>query len=93
MVSICVTLGARTPLPACLPVRSVFITTTGEAPGTNRLEVVGTKGKLVSEAGVLTFSQNSIASDAAIRGEGDLKTETYQVRTGTGLDYRTVHDM
>eukprot|EP00329_Picozoa_sp_Boothbay-MS584-11_P004878 47233_4 len=42
----------------------VFITTTGEAPGTNRLEVVGTKGKLVSEGGVLTFTENSIGSDA-----------------------------
>ena len=29
----------------------VFITTTGEAPGTNRLEISGTKGKLLSEGG------------------------------------------
>ena len=28
----------------------VFVTTTGEAPGTNRLEIVGTRGKLVMEA-------------------------------------------
>ena len=27
----------------------VFVTTTGEAPGTNRLEIVGTKGRLVAE--------------------------------------------
>eukprot|EP01051_Picozoa_sp_SAG22_P014181 SAG22_NODE_1684_length_3811_cov_1.797414_5_plen_82_part_00 len=29
----------------------VFITTTGEAPGTNRLEIVGTNGRLVAEVG------------------------------------------
>lgn len=31
----------------------VFITSTGESPGTNRLEIVGTKGKLVLEDGLL----------------------------------------
>ena len=34
----------------------VFITTTGEYPGTNRLEISGTKGKLVIENGRLTHS-------------------------------------
>ena len=33
----------------------VFITTTGEAPGTNRLEVVGDRGKVVLEGGKITF--------------------------------------
>lgn len=33
----------------------VFITTTGDAPGTNRFEVSGTKGKLVCENNKLTF--------------------------------------
>lgn len=33
----------------------VFVTTTGDAPGTNRFEVTGTKGKLVCENGRLTF--------------------------------------
>ena len=32
-----------------------FITTTGEAPGTNRLEVAGDRGKIVAENGALTF--------------------------------------
>ena len=27
----------------------VFVTTTGEAPGTNRLEIVGTAGRLVAD--------------------------------------------
>lgn len=33
----------------------VFITTTGEAPGTNRFEVAGDRGKIVIEDGTLTF--------------------------------------
>lgn len=34
---------------------AVFITTTGEAPGTNRYEVTGDRGKIVIEDGKLTF--------------------------------------
>lgn len=33
----------------------VFVTTTGDAPGTNRFEVTGTRGKLVCENNTLTF--------------------------------------
>ncbi|MBR1585245.1 MAG: Gfo/Idh/MocA family oxidoreductase [Clostridia bacterium] len=33
----------------------VFVTTTADAPGTNRLEITGTKGKLVCENDELTF--------------------------------------
>ena len=33
----------------------VFITTTGEAPGTNRFEIVGDNGKVVMEGGNITF--------------------------------------
>jgi predicted dehydrogenase len=32
-----------------------FITTTGEAPGTDRLEIAGDRGKIVSEGGKLQF--------------------------------------
>jgi predicted dehydrogenase len=32
-----------------------FVTTTGEAPGTNRLEIAGDRGKIVAEAGKLHF--------------------------------------
>src|SRR5690625_3926288 len=35
----------------------IFITTTGEAPGTNRFEVTGDKGKIVIENNQLTFHQ------------------------------------
>ena len=33
----------------------LFITTTGECPGTNRLEIAGDRGKLVAEGGKLKF--------------------------------------
>jgi len=38
----------------------VFITTTGEAPGTNRLEVAGERGKLLIEGGKISFIRNEI---------------------------------
>ena len=39
----------------------MFITTTGEAPGTNRLEISGTGGKLLSENGkTLTWYKNAV---------------------------------
>ncbi|MBW8015659.1 MAG: Gfo/Idh/MocA family oxidoreductase [Planctomycetes bacterium] len=38
----------------------VFIASTGEAPGTNRLEICGEKGKVVLEGENLRFSRNEI---------------------------------
>lgn len=35
----------------------VFVTTTGEAPGTNRLEIVGDRGKIVYEDGNIQFQR------------------------------------
>lgn len=35
----------------------IFVTSTAEAPGTNRLEIAGTRGKLVMEDGKLYFSR------------------------------------
>jgi predicted dehydrogenase len=34
-----------------------FVTTTGEAPGTNRLEIAGDRGRIVAENGKLTFTR------------------------------------
>lgn len=45
----------------------MFITTTGEAPGTNRFEVSGTKGKLVCENGKLMFHKNIDDSSELIK--------------------------
>ena len=39
-----------------------FITTTGEAPGTNRLEISGTGGKLLVEGRGLVYYKNSVDS-------------------------------
>ena len=36
----------------------VFITSTGEAPGTNRFEIAGTRGKVVLENSRLSFARN-----------------------------------
>ncbi len=38
----------------------IFVTTTGDAPGTNRLEITGTKGKAVCENDQLTFWRNTV---------------------------------
>jgi predicted dehydrogenase len=35
----------------------IFVSSTGEAPGTNRLEIIGTKGKLVLENNRLAFAR------------------------------------
>lgn len=39
----------------------VFITSTGEAPGTNRLEIVGDRGKLVLENQKISFTRNEVS--------------------------------
>lgn len=38
----------------------VFVTTTGEAPGTNRLEIAADRGRLVVEDGKIIFSRNEV---------------------------------
>ena len=38
----------------------VFITTTGEAPGTNRLEIVGDRGKAILEGNTITFYRTTV---------------------------------
>ncbi|MBP1587904.1 MAG: Gfo/Idh/MocA family oxidoreductase [Clostridia bacterium] len=40
---------------------AVFITTTGEAPGTNRLEISGSLGKIVIEKGVLSYTKLGVS--------------------------------
>jgi len=39
----------------------VFITSTGEAPGTNRLEIAGTRGRIVVEKDKMTFTRNEVS--------------------------------
>lgn len=40
----------------------VFVTTTAEAPGTDRLEIVGDRGKLVVENGRITVVRNDVSA-------------------------------
>lgn len=40
--------------------RGVFITTTGEAPGTNRLEIAAERGKVVVEGDSFVFQRNAV---------------------------------
>jgi predicted dehydrogenase len=42
----------------------VFITTTGEAPGINRLEIVGTRATLTLRGGEITMVRNEVDADA-----------------------------
>ncbi len=45
----------------------VFITTTGEAPGTNRLEIAAERGKIVYENDRLAFTRNEVEMSAFSR--------------------------
>ena len=41
----------------------VFISSTGETPGSNRFEIAGTKGRLILENDKLTLTRNAVPSD------------------------------
>ncbi len=63
----------------------VFVTSTGDAPGTNRLEADGTRGKAVIEDDVLTFRRNAEDSLSWSRScpEGFRKPESEPVSVET----------
>ena len=52
----------------------VFITSTGEAPGTNRLEIIGEQGKLVSENGGLCFIRNEVSTNDVLKNSPEKYT-------------------
>jgi predicted dehydrogenase len=45
----------------------LFITSTGEAPGTNRLEITGDRGKVVIEDGKVTFTRNEVPANEFLK--------------------------
>lgn len=45
----------------------LFVTSTGEAPGTNRLEIAGDRGKLVMENDRVVFTQNEVPATEFLR--------------------------
>ncbi len=50
----------------------VFIASTGEAPGTNRLEVAGERGKVVIEGNSLRFTRNEVSSTPFLEETAEL---------------------
>jgi predicted dehydrogenase len=60
----------------------VFITSTGEAPGTNRLEVTGERGKVVYENDSISFTRNEIEMTKFSRTtkEGFATPDIWQVK-------------
>lgn len=50
-----------------------FVTTTGEAPGTNRFEIDGDRGKLVYESGMITFTR----TEQSVRELCDTSPESF----------------
>ena len=61
----------------------VFVSTTGEAPGTNRLEIAGTMGKIVLENDTLVFTRNAVSMIEQIKtaslGFGKPETTTTEI--------------
>jgi predicted dehydrogenase len=45
----------------------MFVTSTGEAPGSDRLEIAGDQGKLVLENGKLSFTRNEMGAQEFLR--------------------------
>lgn len=73
----------------------VFITTTGEYPGTNRLEISGSKGKLVAEDGKLIFTKLGVDERefcfGATQGFGSPPKETYEIHhEGGGQQHKGI---
>lgn len=70
----------------------VFITSTGDAPGTNRFEVLGDKGKIVIENNKLSFWRNRVSSTefSKTSKEGFASPETWLCEipiTGTNTQH------
>ncbi len=67
----------------------VFITSTHDAPGTNRLEITGTGGKIIIERGKLIFTKNEVFEpDFSVTNErfmGKPKTKKYKYGLISGI--------
>ena len=73
----------------------VFITSTGEAPGTNRLEICGEMGKIVVENDSVRFYRNEVGSLEFSRStsEGFAKPEIWDINIpvlGSGGQHREI---
>ncbi|MCY3833141.1 MAG: Gfo/Idh/MocA family oxidoreductase [Chloroflexi bacterium] len=68
-----------------------FITTTGESPGSNRLEIAGENGKLVYQDGELLFYRNEWSSIKQIRESDDGFQKAPFARELVAYEARTTH--
>ncbi len=71
-----------------------FVTSTGEAPGTNRLEVCGEQGKLVAEHGKLTFvrTRQNVQKFCDTSPDGFARPETWTIEVPThSRDFGEMH--
>ena len=75
----------------------VFITTTGEYPGTNRLEITGSKGKLVYEKGHLMYTKLSVDEReftfSTNQGFARIENETVELEIPQGLTVYRVRNI
>ncbi len=68
----------------------VFVTSTGEAPGTNRLEVVGDLGKVILDSRGLELTRNQASTMEYLKNSPDRygrppsRTEAFALAPGTG---------
>jgi predicted dehydrogenase len=69
------TIEVEDEVTACMEYRDgcsgVLVTSTGEAPGTNRLEIAGEFGRIVAEEGELRFTRNEVSANEVIRRSSD----------------------
>lgn len=64
-------------------VTGIFVASTGETPGSNRLEIAGTRGQLILENNVLTFKRTCIDErefNASFKGPGFSNPEIWECR-------------
>lgn len=63
-----------------------FVSTTAEAPGTNRLEIAGTRGRLVLENERMTFDRNEVDAEEFNRTStsGFAKPDTWRIEIPFG---------
>ena len=71
----------------------ILVTSTGEAPGVNRLEVSGDRGRLTCESGKLAFVRNEVGTAEYLRTtrEGYLPPPAWQVSVPVDEDTGSQH--
>ena len=70
-----------------------FITSTGEAPGTNRLEITAERGRVILENGEINFLRNEVETAAQIKNAtvGFKKPDTWECKVSIPYESRPQH--